>query len=232
MQAVLDEIKFSQSSFVDQSTAPRAGKLLRARTIISGDYDITENEEFKINLGSWDSQTSEQKAWVNKSGKLNDLFILQKEVVFAFLEKNGIELTQEEKESIAYIPTQNLQAFLSYSRGLLQEDAGNFKGAETFYQNAIQTDPNFNAAKNKLVVSQSIGKSSGKKEDLVVVLSKEDPVIKGGSVNIVSSREHSLRNNISSNFVQGIDSRSPAQDQSNNTPANLVLPAPPPPPQK
>jgi len=232
IQAVLDEIKFSQSSFVDQSTAPRAGKLLKARTIISGDYDITENEEFKINLGSWDSQTSEQKAWVNKSGKLNDLFILQKEVVFAFLEKNGIELTQEEKESIAYIPTQNLQAFLSYSRGLLQEDAGNFKGAETFYQNAIQTDPNFNAAKNKLEISQSVGKSSGKKEDLVVVLSKEDPIIKSGSVNIVSSREHSLRNNISSNFVQGIDSRSPAQDQSNNTPANLVLPAPPPPPQK
>jgi len=142
IQAVIDELKFSQSPAVDQSTAPRAGKLLRAGTIVSGDYDISEEKEFKINLGSWDVQTSERKSFVNVSGELEDLFELQKRIVFAFLENNGIELTQEEKEAIAYIPTQNLDAFLSYSKGLLQEDAGNFKEAETFYQNAIQLDQN------------------------------------------------------------------------------------------
>ena len=100
IQAVIDELKFSQSSLVDQSTAPRAGKLLKAGTIVSGDYDISEKREFKINLGSWDVQSSERKSWVNESGDLGDLFELQKRVVFAFLEKNGIELTQEEKEFV------------------------------------------------------------------------------------------------------------------------------------
>ncbi|HSP87267.1 MAG TPA: CsgG/HfaB family protein [Ignavibacteriaceae bacterium] len=227
IQAVIDEIKLSQSSGVDQSTAPRAGKLLRAGTIVSGDYDITEEKEFKINLGSWNVQTSEQKSLVNVSGNLQDLFELQKRVVFSFLERNQIELTQEEKEAIAYIPTQNLDAFLSYSKGLLQEDAGNFKEAETFYQNAIQIDPNFNAAGNKLESTQSIGKSSGSTDQLITNLKTSDPVVKEqSSFNIVSSRQQNLGSNISSNFVQGIDSRNPAQDQG----LELVLPDPPPPP--
>jgi tetratricopeptide (TPR) repeat protein len=228
IQAVIDELKFSQSAAVDQSTAPRAGKLLRAGTIISGDYDISEEKEFKINLGSWDVQTSERKSMVNVSGKLEDLFELQKRVVFSFLDKNGIELTQEEKEAIAYIPTQNLDAFLSYSRGLLQEDAGNFKEAETFYQNAIQIDPNFNAAGNKLESTQSIGKS-GTTDQLITSLKTNDPVIKDQlSINIVYNRQQNLGNNVSSNFVQGIDSRNPAQDQG----LELILPEPPPPPSR
>ncbi len=227
IQAVIDELKFSQSSAVDQSTAPRAGKLLKAGTIVSGDYDISEEQEFKINLGSWDVQTSERKSFVNVSGKLEDLFELQKRVVFSFLEKNGIELTQEEKESIAFIPTQNLNAFLSYSSGLLQEDAGNFKEAETFYQNAIQIDPNFNAAGDKLETTQSIGKSSGTTDQLITSLRTSDPVIVDqSSINIVYNRQQNLGNNISTNFVQGIDSRNPAQDQG----LNLALPEPPPPP--
>ena len=151
----------------------------------------------------------------------------QKRVVFSFLERNQIELTQEEKEAIAYIPTQNLDAFLSYSKGLLQEDAGNFKEAETFYQNAIQVDPNFNAAGNKLESTQSIGKSSGSTDQLITNLKTSDPVVKEqSSFNIVSSRQQNLGSNISSNFVQGIDSRNPAQDQG----LELVLPDPPPPP--
>ncbi|RPI70253.1 MAG: hypothetical protein EHM47_12430 [Ignavibacteriales bacterium] len=227
IQAVIDELKFSQSPSVNQSSAPRAGKLLKAGTIVSGDYDITEDKEFSINLASWDVLTSEQKSRTNVSGDLNDLFELQKRVVFSFLEKNGIELTQEEKEAIAYIPTQNLDAFLFYSKGLVEEDAGNFKGAETFYNNALQIDPNFGAAGNKLETSQALGKAGGSKELVVSVLKTVDPVIKVQSpINIVSSRLQSLGNNISSNFIQGLDSRNPAQDQG----AGIILPEPPPPP--
>ena len=117
--------------------------MLRAGTIVSGDYDVTDNGDFKINLGSWEVQTSERKSWVNKSGSLKDLFTLQKEVVFAFLQDNGFQLTQQEKESIAYIPTQNLDAFLAYSKGLMQEDAGNYQQADGFFQQALQLDPSF-----------------------------------------------------------------------------------------
>lgn len=228
IQALLDELKFGQSSIVDQSTAPRVGKLLRAGRIVSGDYNVTGDGIFKINLGSWNVQTRERKSWVNKSGDLKDFFILQKEVVFAFLEKNNIDLTQAEKEAIAYIPTQNLESFLAFSKGLAQEDAGNFKGAATYFQRAVELDPNFNAAGEKLKSSQAIDKGSGTQDQMLSVLEVQDVITTHESNQLVDDRTKSLGDNISTNFHQGIDSRSPAQEGSSKT--NAVLPPPPPPP--
>lgn len=234
IQAVLDELNFSQSAEVNQSTAPRVGKILRAGTIVSGDYDVTDNRELKINLGSWEVETSRRKSWVNKSGTLKDFFILQKEVVFAFLNKNGFELTQEEKEKIAYIPTQNLDAFLSYSKGLLQEDAGNYRQAEKFFNQAIGLDPHFNDAGSKLESSQSLGKSGETKENMVTTLRNTKPVVKNEMINLAASRMENLGNNITSNFVQGVDNREPAQQVAENAGLNKPLPPlpplPPPPP--
>ncbi len=230
IQAVLDELKLSQSAEVDQSTAPRVGKILKAGTIVSGDYDVTDNGDFKINLGSWIVETSQRKSWVNKTGSLKDLFVLQKQVVFAFLQENGFQLTQEEKENIAYIPTQNLEAFLAYSKGLQEEDAGNYQQSEGFFNQATQLDPHFQDAGNKLQSSQSLGKSGGSKEDLVTTLRKTLPVVKNEIINLAASRQEQLGNNITANFVQGVDSRNPAQEASQLTGLNQELPAPPPPP--
>jgi tetratricopeptide (TPR) repeat protein len=230
IQAVLDELKLSQSSAVDQSTAPRVGKILRAGTIVSGDYDVTDNGDFNIDLGSWKVETSQRKSWVKKSGSLNDLFTIQKEVVFAFLQDNGFQLTQEEKEKIAYIPTQNLEAFLAYSKGLMQEDAGNFQQADGFFQQAVQLDPHFNDAGNKLQSSQSLGKSGGTKEKLVTTLRNTKPIVKNELINLTVSRLESLGASITSNFIQGVDSREPAQQVSEKVGLNQPLPDPPPPP--
>ena len=229
IQAVLDELKLSQSGVVDQSTAPRVGKILKAGTIVSGDYDVTNNGDFKIDLGSWAVQTSQRKSWVNKTGSIKDFFVLQKQVVFDFLQQNGFQLTQEEKENIAYIPTQNLESFLAYSKGLLQEDAGNFQQAGQFFNQATQLDPGFRDAGSKMQSSQSVGKSGGTKENLVTTLRKTVPVVKNEMINLAASRLENLGSSILSNFVQGVDSRNPAQELSEKG-LTEELPSPPPPP--
>jgi len=62
---------------------------------------------------------------------------------------------------------------------------------------------------------------------MLTSLKTNDHIIKDQStINIVYNRQQNLRNNISSNFIQGIDSRNPAQDQG----LELILPEPPPPP--
>lgn len=230
IQAVLDELKFAQSGYVDQSTAPRSGKILRAGTIVSGDYDITDDGKFKINLGSWDTQTTERKSWVNKSGSLDEFFILQKEVVFAFLEKNGINLTQQERESIAYIQTQNLESFLAYSKGLLLEDAGKFNEASIQYQRASQIDPQFQIAADKFKASGLMSKSSGSKEDMVDVLKTNYAAVKNETINIIENRIQSMVTNIVSSFIQGIDFRSLTENESFLNLFIDVLPLPPLPP--
>ena len=227
IQAVLNELKSGQSSSVDRSSAPRMGKLLGAGTIVSGDYDITNSGDFKIDLGSWDVRDSQRKSWVNKSGALKDLFILQKEIVFVFLQKNGIELTQEEKEAIAQVPTQNLQSFLAFSKGLMQEDAGDFKSAASSFRRASKLDPHFKAANEKQQATQSMGKSSGSKEQLVSNLREEDPAIKGEEIDLVQNRSEVINGNVLSNFTSDDFNRTPAQDKKNLIPS---LPNPPPPP--
>ena len=47
-------------------------------------------------------------------------------------------------------------------------------------------------------------------------------------IDLKASRLESLGNNITSNFVQGVDSRNPAQEVSEKV--NLAQPLPPPPP--
>lgn len=230
IQAVLDELKLNQSAVVDKSSAPRVGKILQAGTIVSGDYDISDNGELKINLGSWKVRDNERKSWVKKSGSLEDLFVLQKQVVFEFLKENGFQLTQEEKEKIAYIPTQNLEAFLTYSKGLLQEDAGNFRQAEGFFKQAVGLDPKFIDAGSKLKTSKSISKSGGSKESTVKTLRNTLPAVKNEMIDLAASRMQNLGNNITSNFVIGIDSRNPARELSEAVELNQPLNDPPPPP--
>ncbi len=229
IQAVLNELKFGQSSLVDPATAPRMGKLLGAGTIVSGDYDVTNSGDFKIDLGSWDVKDSQRKSWVNKSGDLKDFFTLQKEIVFAFLQKNGIELTQAEKEAIAHVPTQNLQSFLAFSKGLMAEDAGKFNDAASYFRKASELDPHFKAASEKQQTTQNMGKSSGSSEQLVSNLREEDPAIKGEEINLMENRSEAINSNVLSNFTGNDFNRNPAQDKKE---LNPTLPDPPLPPPK
>ncbi len=229
IQAVLDELKFGQSSMVDKSTAPRAGKLLGAGTIVSGDYDVSKDGKFTIDLGSWDVRTSQRKLWVNKNGNLDDFFTLQKEIVFAFLQKNNIELTQAEKEAIAYIPTQNLQAFVAFSRGLMQEDGGHFGRANSYFQRATELDPNFKAAISREKSSQAVNKCTGSTVQFVSTVKKDYPAVTGNEINLVHDRMVTTDQNVLSNFNQTDFNRTPSQDKKG---LNITLPDPPPPPVK
>jgi tetratricopeptide (TPR) repeat protein len=132
------------------------------------------------------------------------------------------------------LPTQNLDAFLAYSKGLMQEDAGNFQQADGFFRQAVDIDPHFNDAQSKLQSSQSLGKSGGGKENLVTTLRNTQPVVQNEMINLSASRTESLGNNITSNFVQGVDNRNPAQEfqdtEAASQPATPLPPPPPPPP--
>jgi tetratricopeptide (TPR) repeat protein len=60
----------------------------------------------------------------------------------------GYELSAAELEMVLENGTQNLAAFLAYSRGLLAEDRGDYRSAAAFYAEAAQADPNFDVARD------------------------------------------------------------------------------------
>jgi tetratricopeptide (TPR) repeat protein len=234
LKAILDELKFGQSALVDKNTAPRMGKLLSASLLYSGSFDITDGSDLKMDINSWNIKKNKMGNWLDKSGKLDDIFLLEKDLVFEIIDQLGINLTQQEKEQIQYIPTKNINAFLEYSKGLEAEDNGQYDAAAAYYQNAVDIDPDFKEASAKGEVTSDISSMQGNTEEILgkteeLGVSKTE--ISSGNENIIQNRLDLLGGDIRSSFDQRIEKRAAPQEAA-TTNGIEELPPPPSPPGK
>ncbi|MBL1212192.1 MAG: hypothetical protein HND52_02445 [Ignavibacteriae bacterium] len=225
LQTILDELKLSQSKFVDRETAPRVGKILSAGKLYDGVINITEEGELLIEVSHWDILNNTRSPAIKRDGDLSELFILEKEIVFHILDQLEIKLTPLEREEIEYIPTENINAFLAYSRGLAQEEEGNYSQAAISFNTAVELDPGFTSAHNKQIENRSKEAGKGSKEKLLGTVGELQI---GGTVqtSLIDERLNKLGEGIRSTFSNSIDSRTPAQDSDKGI---NDLPPPPPP---
>ena len=149
LQVLLDELALAQTPYVDQASAPRAGRLLGAGRLVEGSYNVSGDRQFTSDVGLLDVATS---AWSGfaQAEALNNLFRMQKELVFQLAASLQITLTPVEQEAIAQLPTQNTQAFFAYCLGLEDEDNHRLRPAARHYRDALKQDPNFEEARRRL----------------------------------------------------------------------------------
>jgi TolB-like protein len=150
LQKLLDELQLGESGMVDTETAPRVGRLIGARKLIKGGVTDLEGENIRIDASLTEIATSRLSPIDEITGKLARLFQMEKQLAFTIIDDMGIKLTTEEREAIQQIPTENLLAFLAYSKGLDFEDRGMFQQAKVEYQKAVQIDPKFQLAQTRL----------------------------------------------------------------------------------
>lgn len=161
LQAILDELKLAQSEYVDQSTAPRVGRLLGAGRLVGGSY-LVADEEIRLQVTLADVTSGERTAQLEEERtSLDNLFELQTRVTFSIVDQLGVELTSQEQAAIEEVPTQSIQAFLAYSRGLLEEDRGNYGAAAQQYQRAQEMDPDFEQAEQRQQKARSVQAGGG-----------------------------------------------------------------------
>ncbi len=227
IQALLDELAFAKSRYVDPETSPRYGRILGAGKMVSGVYNVWEDSELEVDASSWDVIQHELPFISSKDDLLENLFALEKELVMDILQKLGLEPTAEEQDSIMTYPTRNLQAFLLYSLGLEREDAGDFRQAIDFYEKALKADPNFRlaAAKNQRAASLRLIGGSKEKAKRVALKEGEETDEKA---ELVGERLGKLSNSVG----VGGERRSPVDDAVNSGLFDETLPEPPPPPQR
>jgi len=144
--ALLDELRLAQTQRVDPSTAARVGRLVQAGRLVQGSAEIPPRGEVRLE-GSVVAATGEVTAPEAVSGRFRDLLRLEKELVVALAGRLGYQLSEAERRRLLENGTQNLTAFLAYSRGLLAEDAGDFQRAAAYFSDAVRADPNFQAAR-------------------------------------------------------------------------------------
>ncbi|MCC7000667.1 MAG: tetratricopeptide repeat protein [Gemmatimonadaceae bacterium] len=154
MQALADEIRLGESGRVDAATAVRAGKLIQAGSIVSGTI-IQQGSTLRLDALLVNVQTGGTGAPASSPGTLEQLFDMEKNVVFALFDQLRIQLTPAQRQAIQRRPTNNLQAFLAFSRGLQASDAGRLDEAARFFENARSLDPSFSLAGARLQSAQA-----------------------------------------------------------------------------
>lgn len=132
---------------VSAENAPRVGKLLGARRFVLGSFAPLGDEEIQLGASLLEvAEGTQLPAGPPVVGPLPRVLRLEKTLVSQIFEALGVEPSEEERERIEQIPTEDFLAFLAYSRGLYLEDAGDFQGALDAYREAVSRDGSFQAA--------------------------------------------------------------------------------------
>ena len=161
MQKMMEELQFSQSGLVDDKSAPRMGKLLGANRLLKGSFFDLTSARVRVDALVARSITGELDATTDITGSTKDFVRLEKELVFKILNELKISISDDEREAILTVPTENFFAFLQYSRGLDLEDRGLYSEAAQAYASAVAADPSFTQARSSMVSAQRTQQVTG-----------------------------------------------------------------------
>ncbi len=148
LSALIEEMALAEAGRVDSSTAARVGNLIQAGRLVQGLAAIPPAGDMRLEAGIVQA-TGEVLPPAVTTGRFGDLLRLEKAVVLILARRMGFELSEAERQRILENGTQNLAAFLAYSRGLLEEERGNYAAAAEHYAEAARQDPNFQEAKDR-----------------------------------------------------------------------------------
>jgi tetratricopeptide (TPR) repeat protein len=148
-ERILTELKLAQGSFFDSTTTPRLGKLLGAAHMVGGDAVELSEGRLRFDPQLVSTKTGDVDLGKEQTGELAQFFQIEKRILWDILKKLRIEPTITEKLELDRVPTESFVAFLAYSRGLDDEDAGRYGDARREYDRAASVDPSFKEARDR-----------------------------------------------------------------------------------
>ncbi len=217
MQKLMEEIGLGMTGIVEESSAPRFGKLLGASRLINGSFIDLNAENVRLDTRVILTKDGAIGQKNKKTGAMERLFRLQKDLVFDIVADMGIRLSKADREEIMKIPTESLLAFMAYSKGLDYSDRGQFEQARGSFQDALRLDPNFALAGAQLGKMEGMMQGAGSYQKIESKIKK--PQISTAQTSATRSRLQSGAAQINAGFIPGTESREPVQEESGE--ANL-----------
>lgn len=208
MQAMLDEIALQQGAGAEGEVPVRAGRLLRAGRIVQGGLLQVGGDALRVDAAVVDVPTSEAVGRAAENDQLHALLDLEKRLVLDLFDDLGVTLTAAERRAIEERPTRSMAAFLAYSRGLMDEDAGRFDAASRHFQDAYQIDPRFSIAAQRGASAASAAEAqqvtpaaveaqtTGTVEGQVADAAEQGLVSGGGSASSTSATANTVINDV------------------------------------
>jgi tetratricopeptide (TPR) repeat protein len=150
IQSLLDEMAMTDAGYTDAASGARAGRLLQAEHVVQGALTTLGDDNLRFDANVLNTVQSSSAGSLSAQDLLEGLFDMEKEIVFQVIDVLGAQLTPAEREAINENRAENILAFLAYGRGLVALDNGDYAGAQQFFQQATDLDPEFSMADNKV----------------------------------------------------------------------------------
>lgn len=146
IDAVRRELELAGRDLVDPATAPRVGRLIGGRRLVTGSVLALGDDRIRLSGAIVDAvdRTTGQPEQID--GALAEFFRVQKDFVFRVVAALGITLTPAERAAIEEVPTESYLAFMAYCRGLGLRQEGRTSEAAAEFRRAASADRNFGAA--------------------------------------------------------------------------------------
>ncbi len=163
LQALVEELGLGASGVVDDSTAPRVGRLLQARWLVGGDLLQGQTSELKVDSDVVGTQKMNVLGRPTAEGMLAQLFDIEKKLLFQTIELLKVKVSPEKKNELQKPLSANPQALLYFFSGLDSSDRGDYLSAEDGYKRALVKDPGLAPARDALAELYSLKLVSPKK---------------------------------------------------------------------
>ncbi len=142
LNEIVAELKLAETGIFDSSAADKVGQIAKADWVLFGSF-LIEKDNLKIEAHILDLKAEEliRIEWVE--GASDEILHLEKQLVEQLLKRLDIPVTEQEKRSIMYVPTDSLSAFEHYCRSLDFYDNGLWFDALLECRMAIQQDSDY-----------------------------------------------------------------------------------------
>ncbi len=152
VEILFKELAIAQSQAVDPAQAPRLGKLLGSKSIVTGKLVGAGTNRFRLDgaLVNTPDATSKLTEPGEAGMVMAEILQVQKAMVFDVLEYLGVQPSDADRDSIMQTPTESVDAFLSFSKGLEFAALGMFEEAIEQFEMALEFDSGFDLAATEL----------------------------------------------------------------------------------
>ena len=149
LKEMLKEMEMARRGLLDATTAQNVGRICKVDWALFGSF-AREGDQLSIEGHIIEVETGAllRVEWVE--GKVEDLFALEKELVHRILDRLNVPLSEEERESLRYVPTDSIDALTHYSVGLDNYDNGEYENAVMEFRLALKKDPDYHQARMHL----------------------------------------------------------------------------------
>ncbi|MGD8769555.1 MAG: tetratricopeptide repeat protein, partial [Desulfobacterales bacterium] len=146
------EMNLGTSGLVDPKTAPKLGKLLKARHVTTGNLADIEKENMQIASALVDAEQMESINTQEAQGALKRFYDLEKEIACEIIEDLGRDCDKM-PGAFGKIHTKSLVALTSFGVGLDYLDQEKYDDAREAFQKALDEDPKFDLAEQALMAT-------------------------------------------------------------------------------